>query len=118
MGRLAGFSYSEVIRKLKSPGFEFDRQAKGSHRNLVEIHRQEFEPQFPITPEIFPKELCARFSVQRVSQQTDCSLHWNQKLFAISESRDFRKTTQTSRICIPERIGMQTYCSMRRCYDQ
>jgi len=31
MGRLAGFSYSEVIRKLKNLGFEFDRQAKGSH---------------------------------------------------------------------------------------
>lgn len=31
MGRLSGFSYSEVIRKLKKLGFEFDRQAKGSH---------------------------------------------------------------------------------------
>jgi predicted RNA binding protein YcfA (HicA-like mRNA interferase family) len=31
MGRLAGFSYSEAIRKLKKLGFEFDRQAKGSH---------------------------------------------------------------------------------------
>jgi len=31
VGRLAGFSYSEVIRKLKKLGFEFDRQAKGSH---------------------------------------------------------------------------------------
>jgi len=31
MGRLLGFSYTEVIRKLKKLGFEFDRQAKGSH---------------------------------------------------------------------------------------
>lgn len=31
MGRLAGHSYSDVIRKLKNFGFEFDRQAKGSH---------------------------------------------------------------------------------------
>lgn len=31
MGRLAGFRYSEVIRRLKVLGFEFDRQAKGSH---------------------------------------------------------------------------------------
>ena len=31
MGRLAGFSYSQVIRTLKTFGFEFDRQAKGSH---------------------------------------------------------------------------------------
>jgi predicted RNA binding protein YcfA (HicA-like mRNA interferase family) len=31
VGRLAGFSYSHVIRKLKALGFEFDRHAKGSH---------------------------------------------------------------------------------------
>ena len=31
MGRLAGFSASEVIRKLRRAGFVFDRQAKGSH---------------------------------------------------------------------------------------
>jgi predicted RNA binding protein YcfA (HicA-like mRNA interferase family) len=31
MGRLAGFSYSEIMRRLKRLGFEFDRQAKGSH---------------------------------------------------------------------------------------
>ncbi len=31
MGRLAGFRYREVVRKLKAHGFEFDRQAAGSH---------------------------------------------------------------------------------------
>jgi len=31
MGRLAGFSADEVIRKLRRVGFIFDRQAKGSH---------------------------------------------------------------------------------------
>lgn len=31
MGRLAGFSYREVIRCLRSFGFEFDRQGPGSH---------------------------------------------------------------------------------------
>lgn len=31
MGRLAGFRYREVVRKLKVHGFEFDRQAAGSH---------------------------------------------------------------------------------------
>jgi len=31
MGRLAGFSYSQCTRQLKRFGFEFDRQAKGSH---------------------------------------------------------------------------------------
>lgn len=31
MGRLSGFRYREVARRLKSFGFEFDRQAAGSH---------------------------------------------------------------------------------------
>jgi len=31
MGRLSGFSYRELIRRLKKTGFEFDRNAKGSH---------------------------------------------------------------------------------------
>ncbi len=31
MGRLAGFKYREVVRRLKQVGFQFDRQAAGSH---------------------------------------------------------------------------------------
>ena len=31
MGILAGFKYGEVVRKLKKAGFQFDRNAKGSH---------------------------------------------------------------------------------------
>ena len=31
MGRLAGFRYREIIKRLKRSGFEFDRQAAGSH---------------------------------------------------------------------------------------
>jgi predicted RNA binding protein YcfA (HicA-like mRNA interferase family) len=31
MGRLAGFSADDVIRKLRQAGFVFDRYAKGSH---------------------------------------------------------------------------------------
>ena len=31
MGRLSGFKYRQIIRKLKKIGFEFDRQAAGSH---------------------------------------------------------------------------------------
>jgi predicted RNA binding protein YcfA (HicA-like mRNA interferase family) len=29
-GRLAGFRYREIVRKLKARGFEFDREAAGS----------------------------------------------------------------------------------------
>ncbi len=31
MGRLAGFRYKDIIRRLKKFGFEFNRQAAGSH---------------------------------------------------------------------------------------
>lgn len=31
MGRLSGFRYREIIRRLKKFGFAFDRQAAGSH---------------------------------------------------------------------------------------
>ena len=31
MSRLGGFSYKEVVKKLRLLGFEFDRQAAGSH---------------------------------------------------------------------------------------
>jgi len=31
MGRLAGFKYREIIKRIKSLGFSFDRQAAGSH---------------------------------------------------------------------------------------
>jgi len=31
MGSLSGFKYREIIKRLKRSGFEFDRQAAGSH---------------------------------------------------------------------------------------
>jgi predicted RNA binding protein YcfA (HicA-like mRNA interferase family) len=31
VGRLAGFRYREIVRRLKTFGFTFDRQAAGSH---------------------------------------------------------------------------------------
>lgn len=31
MGRLAGLRYREIVKRLKRLGFEFDRQAAGSH---------------------------------------------------------------------------------------
>ncbi|MCC7517511.1 MAG: type II toxin-antitoxin system HicA family toxin [Pseudomonadales bacterium] len=31
MGRLGSFRYRDIVRRLKAFGFEFDRQAAGSH---------------------------------------------------------------------------------------
>ena len=38
MGRLAGFKYRQIIKKLKNLGFEFDRQASGSHEIWFNRH--------------------------------------------------------------------------------
>lgn len=31
MGRLSGFRYRQIVQRLKALGFQFDRQAAGSH---------------------------------------------------------------------------------------
>jgi predicted RNA binding protein YcfA (HicA-like mRNA interferase family) len=31
MGRLSGFTYRDIVRRLKKLGYRFDRQAAGSH---------------------------------------------------------------------------------------
>jgi len=41
MGRLAGFRYREIARKLKLCGFAFDRQAAGS-RNLFNANTNHY----------------------------------------------------------------------------
>ncbi len=57
MGRLAGYKYREVVKRLKQLGFTFDRQAADSH----EIW---FNPQsacyttIPNPPETSQRELC------------------------------------------------------------
>jgi predicted RNA binding protein YcfA (HicA-like mRNA interferase family) len=49
MGRLAGFTAADVVRKLRRAGFSFDRSAKGSHeiwRN-ADTRRRTTVPQHP-----------------------------------------------------------------------
>jgi predicted RNA binding protein YcfA (HicA-like mRNA interferase family) len=58
MGRLAGFSYRDITRRLKVLGLEFHRQAAGSH----EIWRHPATNRYttiPTTPAICPKARCA-----------------------------------------------------------
>ena len=49
MGRLAGFRYREIVKRLKQLGFEFDRQAAGSHEIWFnpETHRYTTIPNHP-----------------------------------------------------------------------
>ena len=54
MGRLAGFSADEVIRKLRQAGFIFDRQAKGS--KYGGILKPALVLQYLTTPAIYLKE--------------------------------------------------------------
>jgi predicted RNA binding protein YcfA (HicA-like mRNA interferase family) len=46
MGRLAGFKYHDVVRKLRVLGFAFDRPARGSH----EIWRHTYTGQKTTVP--------------------------------------------------------------------
>ena len=46
MGRLAGFRYRQIIKRLKKIGFAFDRQAAGSH----EIWHNEQTDQYTTIP--------------------------------------------------------------------
>jgi predicted RNA binding protein YcfA (HicA-like mRNA interferase family) len=47
MGRLAGFRYREVVRRLKSMGFEFGRQAAGPHKINPTTNRYTTIPNHP-----------------------------------------------------------------------
>lgn len=49
MGRLAGFRYREVIKRLKRVGFAFDRHAAGSHEIYYNAttHRYTTVPNHP-----------------------------------------------------------------------
>ena len=42
MGRLAGFKYRQIVRRLKSLGFVFDRQAAGSHEIWYNEHTDRY----------------------------------------------------------------------------
>jgi len=42
MGRLAGFRYREIVKRLKQLGFEFDRQAAGSHEIWYNPHTHHY----------------------------------------------------------------------------
>ena len=37
MGRLAGLRYPDIVQQLKTLGFQFDRQAAGSHEIWFEV---------------------------------------------------------------------------------
>lgn len=49
MGRLAGFSYREIVKRLKQLGFEFHRQAAASHEIWLNpaTHRYTTIPNHP-----------------------------------------------------------------------
>jgi predicted RNA binding protein YcfA (HicA-like mRNA interferase family) len=42
MGRLAGFKYRDIVRRLKKLGFGFDRYAAGSHEIWYNPHTNRY----------------------------------------------------------------------------
>jgi len=43
MGKLSGFKYREIVKRLKRSGFEFDRKAAGSHEYWQMFRRKQYE---------------------------------------------------------------------------
>ena len=74
MGRLAGFSADEIIRKLRRAGFHFDRQAKGGHeiwRHPISRARMTLEWSPTSRRAVASYSSCAR-STSRGSSPTAC----------------------------------------------
>ncbi len=44
MGRLTGFRYRQIVKRLKKLGFEFDRQAAGSHEIWINVATSCYTP--------------------------------------------------------------------------
>lgn len=42
MGRLSGFKYRQIVKRLKTFGFVFDRQAAGSHEIWYNEHTDRY----------------------------------------------------------------------------
>lgn len=42
MGRLSGFKYRDIVKKLKIAGFEFLREAKGSHEIWFSVSKNKY----------------------------------------------------------------------------
>ena len=42
MGRLSGFKYRQIVKRLKAMGFSFDRQAVGSHEIWYNKHTDRY----------------------------------------------------------------------------
>jgi predicted RNA binding protein YcfA (HicA-like mRNA interferase family) len=42
MGRLSGFKYRDIVKKLKIAGFEFSREAKGSHEIWFSVSKNSY----------------------------------------------------------------------------
>jgi predicted RNA binding protein YcfA (HicA-like mRNA interferase family) len=60
MGQLDGFRYREIVQRLKQFGFQFDRQAAGSHEIWYNPIQTAIQP-YPIILEICRKGHCERF---------------------------------------------------------
>ena len=69
MGGLAGFRYREIVRKLKGVGFQFDRQAAGSHEIWFNPQSNAYTT-IPNHPGDMPGVRFGPFSGRRESIQT------------------------------------------------
>lgn len=74
MGRLAGFSYRDIVRRLKELGVEFHRQAAGSHEIWYNPALKRYTT-IPNHPGDMPRARCAPFSSRPASTRMRSSNH-------------------------------------------
>ena len=80
MGRLGGFRYREIAKRLKAAGFEFHRQAAGSHKFGSTLQRVATR-RFPTTAAICPRAHCGpRLSALELAARADLSGRWRRLL--------------------------------------
>ena len=81
MGRLAGFSYRQVVRRLKSNSFAFDRQAAGSH-------------------EIWYNEKTGRFTVVAEARVTTIDVDKNGRVTGVQYVKDNQEYFQPADVVL------------------
>jgi len=75
MGRLSGFRYREIAKRLKAFGFAFDRQAAGSHEIWYNEQSDRYTT-YPIIPAIYRKARSEPFSSKQASRlTTSCKIN-------------------------------------------
>ena len=78
MGHLAGFRYRQIVQKLKLFGFQFDRQAAGSHEIWFDPRMNRYAT-LPNHPGDMPEETLRAILKQAGIDPEEFLQNWNRQ---------------------------------------